>query len=149
MMANIQISQIQMPKLRDLPSISENKVDKGFRFTLLSQLDDSELNDKLKAMIEDITSQGKKIAEHMDIRDMKVYRNMISNFFGEVVANSHKFSRENFLDKRGRHRVYGVVKLVNDKLDGLAKELISSEKNQMDILNRVGEIEGLVLDIVT
>lgn len=148
-MANIQISQIQMPKLRDLPSIAENKVDKGFRFTLLSQLDDSELNEKLKAMIEDITTQGKKIAEHMDIRDMKAYRGMISNFFSEVVANSHKFSRENFLDKRGRHRVYGVVKLVNDKLDELAKELISSQKNQMDILDRVGEIEGLVLDIVT
>lgn len=148
-MANIQISQIQMPKLRDLPSITENKVDKGFRFTLLSKLEDSELNEKLKSMIEDITTQGKKIAEHMDIRDMKVYRSMISNFFSEVVANSHKFSRENFLDKRGRHRVYGVVKLVNDQLDELAKELISSEKNQMDILERVGEIEGLVLDIVT
>lgn len=148
-MANIQISQIQMPKLRDLPSITENKVDKGFRFTLLSQLEDTELNEKLKEMIEDITVQGKKIAEHMDIRDMKVYRNMISNFFNEVVANSHKFSRENFLDKRGRHRVYGVVKLVNDKLDELAKELINAEKNQMDILDRVGEIEGLVLDIVT
>ncbi len=148
-MANIQISQIQMPKLRDLPSITENKVDRGFRFTLLSQLDDTELNDKLKTMIEDITTQGQKIAEHMDIRDMKVYRSMISSFFGEVVANSHKFSRENFLDKRGRHRVYGVVKLVNEKLDELAKELISSEKNQMEILNRVGEIEGLVLDIVT
>ena len=53
------------------------------------------------------------------------------------------------MDKRGRHRVYGVVKLVNDKLDELAKELISTEKNQMEILNRVGEIEGLVLDIVT
>ena len=148
-MANIQISQIQMPKLRDLPSITENKVDKGFRFTLLSQLEDTELNEKLKEMIEDITVQGKKIAEHMDIRDMKVYRNMISNFFNEVVANSHKFSRENFLDKRGRHRVYGVVKLVNDKLDELAKELINAEKTQMDILDRVGEIEGLVLDIVT
>lgn len=148
-MANIQISQIQMPKLRDLPSVTESKVDKGFRFTLLSQLDSTELNEKLKEMIEDITAQGKKIAEHMDIRDMKAYRNLISNFFNEVVANSHKFSRENFLDKRGRHRVYGVVKLVDDKLDELAKELISAEKNQMDILGRVGEIEGLVLDIVT
>lgn len=116
---------------------------------MLSQLNDSELTEKIKQMIEEITVQGQKIAEHMDIRDMKAYRGMISNFVNEVVANSHKFSRENFLDKRGRHRVYGIVRVVNQKLDELAQELIKTEKNQMDILDRVGEIQGLVLDIAT
>lgn len=148
-MANIQISQLQMPTLRELSSPNESKVDKGFKFTLLSQLNDSELTEKIKQMIEEITAQGQKIAEHMDIRDMKAYRGMISNFVNEVVANSHKFSRENFLDKRGRHRVYGIVRVVNQKLDELAQELIKTEKNQMDILDRVGEIQGLVLDIAT
>lgn len=148
-MANMQINQVQMPKLRELPSIQESKVDKGFKFTLLSQLEDNEVNEKIKEMIEEITTQGKKISEHMDIRDLKVYRGMVSNFINEVVYNSHKFSRENFLDRRGRHRVYGIVRLVNSQLDELAKELMSSEKNQMDILDRVGEIQGLVLDLLT
>ena len=148
-MANIQINQIQMPALRELSTATEIKVDKGFKFTLLSQIDQSELQEKLKEMVEDITKQGQKISEHMDIRDLKVYRTMISNFINEVVANAHKFSRENFLDKRGRHRVYGIVRLVNDKLDALAQELLSAEKNQVNILERIGEIQGLVLDIVT
>lgn len=148
-MANIHIGQFTMPTLREVSNANEIKVDKGFKFTLLSQLDDAELTDKIKQMIEDIAVQGKKIAEHMDIRDMKAYRSMISGFVNEVVANSHKFSRENFLDKRGRHRVYGIVRVVNQKLDELAQELINSEKNQVDILDRVGEIQGLVLDIAT
>lgn len=148
-MANIQINQVQMPTLREISTVSETKVDKGFKFTLLSQIDQSELQEKLKEMVDEITKQGQKISEHMDIRDLKVYRTMISNFINEVVANSHKFSRENFLDKRGRHRVYGIVRLVNDKLDELAQELISSEKDQVNILDRIGEIQGLVLDIIT
>lgn len=61
-------------------------------------------------MIEEITVQGKKLAEHMDIKDLKKYRAMVADFMNEVVSRSHKFSRENFLDKRGRHRVYGIVK---------------------------------------
>ena len=81
-------------------------------------------------MVEDITKQGQRIAEHMDIRDLKVYRSMISNFLGEVVANSHQFSRENFLDRRGRHRVYGIIRQVNDKLDELARELIKDATNK-------------------
>ena len=148
-MADIQVNNIQMPTLRELPSSQDIKVDKGFKFTLLSQIEESELHDKIKEMIESITTQGNKLSEHMDIRDLKLYRGMISNFINEVVVNSHKFSRDNFLDKRGRHRVYGIVRVVNEKLDALAKELIKSEKNQMDILDRVGEIQGLILDIIT
>ena len=62
---------------------------------------------------------------------------------------SHEFSRENFLDKRGRHRVYGIIRLVDENLDKLAEELIKDEKDNIAILNLVGEIRGLLLDIIT
>ncbi len=148
-MGNIQINNIQMPTLRDLPEKSDTKVDKGFRFTLLSQIEESQLQDKLTQMVEEITTQGAKIAEHMDIKDLKIYRSLIANFMQEVISNSHKFSRENFLDRRGRHRVYGIVRLVNEKIDELAKELLNAEKNHVSILEKVGEIQGLILDIIT
>ena len=79
---------------------------------------------------------------------MKKYRGLIKDFLNEIVNRSHKFSRENFLDRRGRHRVYGIVRLVDEKLDELAQALVEDEKNQIDILNKIGEIEGLLLDIV-
>ena len=67
----------------------------------------------------------------------------------EVVNRSHKFSRENFLDRKGRHRVYGIVKLVDNKLDELAQELIKDEKDHIAILGKIDEIRGLLLDILT
>ena len=148
-MTDMQIGDIKMPTLREISMGTNVKAEKSFKFALLSQIEAGELQDKLTQMIENITNQGKKIAEHMDIRDLKMYRSMISTFLNEVVVNSHQFSRENFLDRRGRHRVYGVIRQVNGKLDELAKELLSSEKNQVEILERIGEIQGLVLDIAT
>lgn len=148
-MAGIQISDIKMPTLRQVSTVNNTNTEKDFRFTLLSQIGESDLQERLTEMVQDITKQGQKIAEHMDIRDIKIYRSMISNFMSEVVAHSHEFSRENFLDKRGRHRVYGIIRQVNDKLDELARELISSEKNQVNILDKIGEIQGLILDILT
>lgn len=148
-MAGMQISNIQMPTLRQVSTTTNIKTNSDFRFTLLSQIGESELQEKLTQMVEDITKQGQKISEHMDIRDLKLYRSMISNFVNEIAANAHEFSRENFLDRRGRHRVYGIIRQVNDKLDELARELIKSEKNQIDILDKIGEIQGLVLDIAT
>ena len=87
----------------------------------MKKIEEEKLQESLTRRSREITTQGSKIAEHMDIRDMKLYRSMISEFLGEVVANSHKFSRDNYLDRRGRHRVYGIVRLVNQKVDELAR----------------------------
>ena len=123
--------------------------DDGFKFTLASAIDDAELKEKLSGLMDEITEQGKKISEHMDIRDMKKYRGLVKDFMNEVVNRSHKFSRENFLDRRGRHRVYGLVKLVDKNLDDLAGELVKEEKDHLAILGKVDEIRGLLLDIST
>lgn len=123
--------------------------DGSFKFTLASSIEEKELQSKLNRLMEDITTQGDKIAKHMDVRDMKKYRELVKDFMNEVVNRSHEFSRENFLDRRGRHRVYGIVKLVNKNLDDLAQELMKDEKDHISVLSKVGEIRGLLLDIST
>lgn len=120
-----------------------------FKFTLMSSLEEDGLQARLTLMMEDITMQGKKLSKHMDVRDMKHYRKLIQEFMNEIVNRSHKFSRENFLDRRGRHRVYGMIKQVNTALDELAQELMKEEKDHLSILGKIDEIRGLLLDILT
>ena len=121
----------------------------NFKFTLMSSIEEDGLAARLQVMMEEITMQGKKLGKHMDLRDMKHYRKLIKEFMNEIVNRSHKFSRENFLDRRGRHRVYGMIKRVDEVLDELAGELIKDEKDAIAILDKVDEIRGLLLDIIT
>lgn len=123
--------------------------DGSFKFTLTSAIEEQELQQRLNSLLDDITKQGNLIAQHMDIRDMKKYRGLVKDFLNEVVTRSHKFSRENFLDRKGRHRVYGIVKLVDKNLDELAEELVKDESDHITILDKIGEIAGLLLDIFT
>lgn len=123
--------------------------DGSFKFTLASAITDADLQAKVDALLNDITAQGNRIAQHMDIRDMKKYRGLVKDFLNEVVYRSHKFSRENFLDRRGRHRVYGIIRLIDKNLDELASELVEDEKDHIAILDCIGEIKGLLLDILT
>ncbi|MCL2576289.1 MAG: YaaR family protein [Defluviitaleaceae bacterium] len=118
-----------------------------FAFTLKRIASDG-LAERLSGLITNITEWGKKIADHRDIADLKHYRGLVKEFINEVVTNSHEFSRENFLDRRGRHRVYGIVRLVNAELDELAQDLLSNEKSHIEILARVDEIHGLLLDMM-
>ena len=123
--------------------------DEQFKFTLMSKIEEEGLQERLTALFDEITMQGKKISKHMDVRDMKRYRGLIKDFLNEIVNRSHKFSRENFLDRRGRHRVYGIIRLIDSNLDGLAEELMKEEKDNLSILGRIGAIRGLLLDIFT
>ena len=123
--------------------------DGSFQFTLLSCIEETALAERLSVLLDDIEKEGKKISKHMDVRDMKYYRSLIQQFMNEIVSRSHKFSRENFLDRRGRHRVYGIIKLVDENLDLLAAELLKAEKDHLFILSKIDEIRGLLLDILT
>ena len=93
--------------------------DDSFKFTLISNIEEKDLQEKLGNMMQEITEQGEKIAKHMDIKDMRKYR----------------------------HRVYGIVKLVDKNLDELAGELVKEEKNHIEIVGRIDDIRGLLLDI--
>ena len=128
---------------------SSSSSDENFKFTLISNIKEQDLQVKLKDMIEQINDQGDKIAKHMDIKDMRRYRQLVKGFMNEIVSRSHEFSRENFLDRRGRHRVYGIVKLVDKNLDDLAEELMKEEKDHLAIVSRIDDIRGLLLDITT
>ncbi|MBO5459182.1 MAG: YaaR family protein [Lachnospira sp.] len=121
----------------------------NFKFTLISNIEEKDLQARLSSMMQEITEQGERISKHMDIKDMKKYRELVKGFLNEVVSRSHEFSRENFLDRRGRHRVYGIVRLVDKNLDELASELVKDEKDHLAIIGKIDDIRGLLLDIST
>lgn len=146
----MEIKVTPMQQLQQMEQkIQTPDTDGSFRFTLLSTIEEQELQAALSHMMEDITQQGNKLGKRMDIRDMKLYRKLIKEFMNEIASHSHMFSRENFLDKKGRHRVYGIVKQVNQTLDELAAELLKEEKDHITILSKIDEIRGLLLDIFT
>lgn len=145
---DIKVNQVQQPvQVEQTPQVQET--DGTFKFTLVSRIEEQDLQNALTQMMEEITRQGDKLAKHRDIKDMKRYRTLIKDFLNEIVNRSHSFSRENFLDRKGRHRVYGIIRLIDKNLDELAQELVKDEKDNLSILSKIGEIRGLLLDIFT
>lgn len=145
---DIKVNQLQQLTQAEAPKSTQAQND-DFRFTLVRNIKEEELQTKLSSLMKDIEEQGAKIAKHMDIKDMKKYRSSVKEFMNEIVSRSHEFSRENFLDRRGRHRVYGIIRQVDKNLDELAGELLKEEKDNLAILGKIDDIRGLLLDIST
>ncbi len=144
---------VKVNQVTQAPAIEQTTkaapTDGTFKFTLTSRIEEAELQSRLNGLMEQITMQGDRLAKKRDIKDMKRYRGLIKEFMNEIVSRSHSFTRENFLDRRGRHRVYGIIRLIDENLDELAQELVKDETDNIAILAKIGEIRGLLLDIFT
>lgn len=136
---DIKVNDVSKIQQVEEPTKSVDSGDDSFKFTLIRNIEEKDLQEKLNSMMEEITVQGDKISKHMDIKDMKKYRELVKGFLNEVVSRSHEFSRENFLDRRGRHRVYGIVRLVDKNLDDLAGELVKDEKDHLAIISKIDD----------
>jgi uncharacterized protein YaaR (DUF327 family) len=110
---------------------------------------DSNFAARIASIVEQITEQTQRFSKKIDIRELKNYKKLISEFLDEVVANSHKFTKENKLDRRGRHRVYALIKKINDELEDVTKQVLDDEKDNLAILQKLEDIRGLILDILT
>lgn len=146
---DIKVNDVSRVQQVEETTKSVDNGEESFKFTLISNIEEKDLQEKLNSMMQEITAQGERISKHMDIKDMKKYRELVKGFLNEVVTRSHEFSRENFLDRRGRHRVYGIVRLVDKNLDDLASELVKDEKDHLAIISKIDDIRGLLLDIST
>ena len=97
---DIKVNQVQQPvQVEQTPQVQET--DGTFKFTLVSRIEEQDLQNALTQMMEEITRQGDKLAKHRDIKDMKRYRTLIKDFLNEIVNRSHAFPEKTFWTERG------------------------------------------------
>jgi len=104
---------------------------------------------RLTEMKNDIDEQGKRLADRVDVKEYEKYRRLIRDFLDEIVSNGYTFSREDAYASRGRHRYIATVRIVDEKLDALGKEVMKEQADKIEILNKIDDIRGLLLDLMT
>jgi len=114
----------------------------------LSDLTGEQRAAHISGLIAEIDRQGKRLAERVDISEFAKYRKLIKNFVDYVVSNSYDFNKESSFGARGRHRIFATVKTIDGKLDAMAKEILSGQADNIKILDEIGEIRGLILDMM-
>ena len=119
----------------------------GFRRTLTDLTKEMHAA-RIAEMKNDIDEQGKRLSDRVDVKEFEKYRRLIREFLDEIVSNGYTFSREDAYASRGRHRYIATVKIVDEKLDALGKEVIKEQADHLEILNKIDDIRGLLLDLM-
>lgn len=146
-------------KIQDLSSLNnmirtstgvEHKApgDKSFTFKHeLSQLNRTNFEQKLTEMGRDIDRQGQVVARRCDLLELKRYKEMVAEFMYEAVRFAFEFKKQSTLDARGRHRIYAIIKRINEKLEELTAEVLSGQADNLAVMQAIDDLRGLLLDL--
>ena len=104
---------------------------------------------KMTKMMQDIEDQGKILSTSQTVEDLKKYKKLVKEFLDDAVNNGLKLEEQRGFNRRGRTKVYKIVKEVDSKLIDLTNAVLDKEKNGLNILNMVGEIKGLIINMYT
>lgn len=137
------ISQVNNVKMEPKKKVHETFKNK------LNEIEQEHIREQLKVLYDKIETQSGKLQDKLFIEDLVQYKKLVKEFLDITVNNSHVFYKENSLDRRGRHRVYSLVKKVDNELDELTKDFLNIEDNRIKILKRLDDIKGILLDILT
>jgi uncharacterized protein YaaR (DUF327 family) len=137
------ISAIDITRAVDKKAIKET-----FKMKL-EDIEQENIRNELKVLYDKIEIQSNKLQDRLFIDDLINYKKLIKEFLNVTVNNSHIFFKENSLDRRGRHRIYSLVKKVDQELDELTQDFLDSENKRINILKRLNDIKGILMDIMT
>jgi len=125
-----------------------NEADREFGQNMDGKRAEGGYREKLKNLLERIDMQSKKLSERMDIGELKRYRSLVKEFLDLSIKNSTKFHKEHTLDSRGRHRIFAIVKKVDAELENLTHEVLKQQKENLNVLAKLDDIRGMLLDLI-
>lgn len=105
--------------------------------------------DRLSKKVFEIEEQGKKLADTQSVENLRKYKKMVKDFMDDAIKNGLELTEHRGFNQRGSTKVYKLVKEVDKKLIDLTNEVLNKEKKGLDILDLVGEIKGMLINIYT
>lgn len=145
------LKNLKIGEVEDLKSLDKLNPKKKSRTEFMEKFDkikSESVKEELENIFEKITVQSDKIGDKVYLKDILEYKKLVKEFLNVATQNSHQFSNENFLDRKGRYRNYSIVKTVDRELENLTKDFINGQIDHMGILKKMDDIRGMLLDIM-
>ncbi len=115
---------------------------------VMVQQDADRTQEQLQQKLQDIHRQGDRLAKVMTVRELKLYRQMIKQFLEDTIRRGVVLKEVKGFDRRGRIKRYKLLDEIDTTLVLMAEDLLDSEQGRIDLLNKIGEIRGLLINLL-
>ena len=103
--------------------------------------------ERFQRQIAAIHEQGELLAESQTVESLTEYKRLIKDFMKDAVDAALSLEDKRGFNRRGRAKIYKIVEQVDQKLLALTDQVISGEASRLSLLDQVGEIRGLLVNV--
>jgi uncharacterized protein YaaR (DUF327 family) len=121
---------------------------KGFQSLMVQQGNKLQL-DQLNKLLVNIEDVGRRLAKSRNFSDLSKYKLLVKKFINEAVEYGMSMKQSRSWDHYGNSRSLKIVEQVDQSLIELAEEIVRKESSMIDILAKIGEIKGLLINLYT
>ncbi len=153
-----------VPGLSGRKPREERKIDKGkgvFR-TLLRSAQETETDgfhalsvadapfsqEDLETLLDDVHGLGEDLKRDPNPDAVVAYKLAVRNFVHYVVSRAYTLEEKTSGTNILKRKKYVILSVVDAKLERLAAEILSTQRNQLEILRKVDEIYGILVDLL-
>lgn len=119
---------------------------KSFSDMMLSQQERA-TREQLQQSLLQIDQQGQRLAKSMTIRELRQYKLLVKRFLEETARRGVQLRETRGWDRRGRMKRYKLLEEIDLELLGMADEMLESEQGRIELLQKVGEIRGMLINL--
>lgn len=128
-----QAGDLNRPAFQDILALSKNRLQKG----------------ELDKLLRSIDQLGNQLVKQCTWRTLMNYKERIRKFLEEIVKGGYSLKERQGYDRRGRMKLYKIISEVDELMAELAEEVLKEEKNELEILRKIGDIRGLLVNLYT
>jgi uncharacterized protein YaaR (DUF327 family) len=113
---------------------------------MMNQNGEQTNHDQLRRMLNQIELQGQRLAKSMTVRELRAYKLLVKRFLEDTVRRGVGLKETSGWDRRGRTKRYKLLEEVDALLLLMAEEMLQDENGRIELLSKVGEIRGMLLN---
>ena len=102
---------------------------------------------ELEQLLNKIDVQGQKLAQSLSLRDLIDFRDMIKTALRSTFGLSRNMGEESVWDYRGRPKLMARIQKIDHALEELGQKVLHEQDKSLEILAKIDEIRGLVIDL--
>ncbi|BAQ09478.1 yaar like protein [Bacillus sp. OxB-1] len=103
--------------------------------------------EQITRLLGDISTVGDRIARSRNLRDMAKFKMLVKRFLKEAVDSGLGLKQSHTWNQFGEGRRLKIVQTIDEKLIEFAEDLLDEEKTSVDLLAKIGEIKGLLINL--
>jgi uncharacterized protein len=120
------------------------------RFQQMVQTQDQKMQiQTLNRLIGDIEGAGQRLVRSRTFRELAKYKALVKRFVKEAVEYGLELKQSTSWNEYGQSRPLKTVETIDARLVELSEEILNKEKSSLEILEMIGEIKGLLINLYT